>query len=184
MNIESNRMALITRFAEQVPDLGRTALMKYCYFLQTLRHVPLGYSFTLYSYGPFDSDVLSDLDAAEAINAVKTEVEYYSGGYGYRIEPAIGADNAKRRAADFLTRHERDINWVITQFRHLSAAQLELASTIVYSDREASLKAEDLTLKLLAKRVQDIKPHFPIEQILAMTNDLDGRAVLKSIKRI
>jgi hypothetical protein len=49
MNTESNRIALITRLVEKVPGLGRTALMKYCYFLQTLRRVPLGYSFTLYS---------------------------------------------------------------------------------------------------------------------------------------
>ena len=39
---------------------GRTALMKCLYFLQTVHRVPLGYHFGLYTYGPFDSDVLSD----------------------------------------------------------------------------------------------------------------------------
>jgi uncharacterized protein len=136
MNIESNRIGLITRFAEKVRGLGRTALMKYCYFLQTLRRVPLGNSFTLYSYGPFDSDVLADLDAAEAINGVRTEIEYYSEGYGYRIEPGTAAESAKRWAADFLTRYEPDIDWVISNFGTLNAAQLELSSTIVYSGRE------------------------------------------------
>jgi hypothetical protein len=82
MNIESNRIAVITRLAERSPGLGRTALMKYCYFVQTLRRVPLGYSFSLYSYGPFDSDVLADLDVTESMGGVKTEVVYHTGGYG------------------------------------------------------------------------------------------------------
>jgi hypothetical protein len=35
--------------------------MKCLYFLQTVRRVPLRYHFGLYTYGPFDSDVLIDL---------------------------------------------------------------------------------------------------------------------------
>ncbi len=95
MTIDANRIALIAQLAEITPNLGRTALMKYCYFLQTIRKVPLGYSFSLYSYGPFDSDVLSDLGSAEALGGVKTRVEYHPGGYGYRIEKGERTDAAK-----------------------------------------------------------------------------------------
>ena len=44
------RNALIAYLAEHSPSkwIGRTALMKYCYFLQVLRDVPHGYNFTLY----------------------------------------------------------------------------------------------------------------------------------------
>jgi uncharacterized protein YwgA len=41
--------------------LGRTALMKLAFLLQTVRGVPLGYHFRLYTYGPYDGDVLDDL---------------------------------------------------------------------------------------------------------------------------
>ena len=65
------RLALISTLAERTTGkpLGRTALIKLCFFLQTMRSVPLGYHFTLYSYGPFDPDVLADLNSAEALGA-------------------------------------------------------------------------------------------------------------------
>lgn len=181
MTIENNRIAVITSLAEKSTQLGRTALMKYCYFLQTLRRVPLGYSFSLYSYGPFDSDVLADLDAAESVGGVKTEVEYYTGGYGYRIEPGVRKEGVKRWGTEFLQRYEADINWVLEQFGSLNAAQLELASTIVYSDREAAIKREKLTAEQLAQRVRDVKPHFSVEQVMALLSDLTKRGLLKTV---
>ena len=59
---DKERLSLIPVLAESHPShhIGRTALMKYMYFLQTLRGVQLGYNFSMYSYGPFDADVLSD----------------------------------------------------------------------------------------------------------------------------
>jgi hypothetical protein len=182
MNIENNRIAVVTRLAEKCPNLGRTALMKYCYFLQTLRRVPLGYSFSLYSYGPFDSDVLADLDATEAVGGVKTNIVYYSGGYGYRIEPGERTDSAKRWGTEFLAKYEGDIDWVVAQFGSLGSARLELASTIVYSDREAASRSERLLPEQLARRVQDVKPHFSNAQILGLLMDLHGRALLKSVQ--
>ena len=181
MNIENNRIATITRLAEKAPNLGRTALMKYCYFLQILRRVPLGYSFSLYSYGPFDSDVLADLDATESVGGVKTNIVYYPGGYGYRIEPGDRTEGAKRWGTDFLEKYEGDIDWVLTQFGNLGSASLELASTIIYSDREGAARSEKLTPEQLGQRVHDLKPRFSNTQILGLLMDLRGRGLLKSV---
>jgi hypothetical protein len=181
MNIEKHRIAIIIRLSEKSPQLGRTALMKYCYFLQTLRRVPLGYSFSLHSYGPFDSDVLADLDAAEALGEVTSEIVYYSGGYGYRIGPGAQALGAKSWGADLLARHEADIDWVLAEFGNLNSAQLELTSTIVYADREAAGKSEHLTASELSQRVHDVKPHFSQAQILASLRDLQDRGFIRSV---
>ena len=67
-----DRIALIARLVARAPTrLGRTALMKCLFFLKVVKHVPLPYSFGLYTYGPFDSDVLDDLQYAEALGAVE-----------------------------------------------------------------------------------------------------------------
>ena len=63
----------------------------------------------------------------------------------------------------------------------MSAAELELASTIVYSDREAATRSEKLTSDQLSQRVRDVKPHFPEPRILALTEDLKKRGVLRSV---
>jgi len=181
MNIDQARIAVITQLAEKSGHLGRTALMKYCYFLQTLKRVPLGYAFSLYSYGPFDSNVLSDLDTAEALGAVKTHPVYYAGGYGYQIEAGQKAETAKRWGSEFLDTYGDRIDWVLAQFGSLNAAQLELASTIVYSDREAAKRFEKLSVEELARRVNDVKPHFSLSQIVNLTTDLRGRKLLASV---
>ena len=113
--LQDARLAVIAKLATLAPAgyLGRTALMKFCYLIQTVRHVPLGYRFTLYSYGPFDSDVLSDLGTAENLEAVKATVVQYSGGYGYRISKADRAEATIEAGIGLLESHTGDIDWVI-----------------------------------------------------------------------
>jgi len=177
------RLALIPVLAERHPagHIGRTALMKYMYFLQTLRSVPLGYSFSMYSYGPFDSDVLSDLSTAESLALVSSTPISFSGGYGYRISPASGAERAKRDAEEFLAAHREDVDWVVAEFGGLNSAELELASTIIYVDREfAEISLPDARAHLVSL-VNEIKPHFGIERIERSVDSLRQKGVLASI---
>jgi hypothetical protein len=149
-----NRLAVITSLAQNVDKLGRTALMKYCYFLQELRGVPLGYRFSLYSYGPFDSDVLADLDTAESLDGVKSSVVYFLGGYGYKIEPGVRAERLTELGSEFLASHQTDLKWLYNEFGGWSPGELELASTLIYSDRESQERGETLSLDQLAKARQ------------------------------
>src|ERR1035437_4130226 len=124
---DKERLSLIPVLAESHPShhIGRTALMKYMYFLQTLRGVPLGCNFSMYSYGPFDSDVLSDLSTAEAMNIVSSTQVSFAGGYGYRIQPAAGAVKIEQEAKDFLSRYKPDIDWILSEFGNLNSGELE-----------------------------------------------------------
>lgn len=178
------RLALIPLLAERAPagHIGRTALMKYMYFLQTVRGVPLGYNFSMYSYGPFDPDVLSDLSSAETLNIVETTSIEFAGGYGYRIKPGLKAENAKRYASRFLGEHERDINWLFEIFRSLNSAELEVTSTIVYVDREFA-KRRHASVPEIAARVNEIKPHFSRECVQGFVERLLDAEVLKSVPR-
>jgi len=54
--------------------IGRTALVKLIYLLQEKLNVPVGYDFSLYTYGPFAKEILDDLDYLSYLDAVKMEV--------------------------------------------------------------------------------------------------------------
>lgn len=179
---QEKRLALIPALAENSPQekMGRTALMKFMYFLQILRRVPLGYRFSLYSYGPFDSTVLYDLSVAESLGAVEVETVFYPGGYGYDIRAGEKAEWLKRRTRDFFQEHRGDVRWVTKHFGHRSSAQLELMSTLIYVDREAALKKKSLRLPALARQVQEIKPHFSEEQILEFAQQLSADKLLQA----
>ncbi len=181
MMIDIDRLAVITFLAETFENLGRTALMKYCYFLQVVRGVPLGYRFSLYSYGPFDSEVLADLDTAESMDGVKSSVVYFPGGYGYQIRPGARAEKLTKLGEQFLRAHREDLEWLRREFGGSSPADLELASTLIYSDREAEDDEEELTLGQLAKRVNELKPRYTLAKIEDLAKRLHASGFLNSI---
>lgn len=178
MTEQMTRVVVITALAEKTPQLGRTSLMKLCYFLQVLRRVPLGYRFSLYSYGPFDSDVLADLDSATAMGGLTCSVVSYFHTYGYKIEPGPKAQHIQARSSKFLDAHGAAIDWVVNKFGSMSASELELKSKLIYSDREAKTKKERISLSELRPRVHDVKPHFTIDQIRAAAGELVHQDVL------
>jgi hypothetical protein len=179
---QEKRLALIPALVENSShrQIGRTALMKYMYFLQILRQVPLGYRFTLYSYGPFDSTVLADLSVAESLHAVESRTVLYSGGYGYEISPGEKSKWLKHRAESFVAKHEKDIRWVMQKFGQFSSAQLELISTIIYVDREAAENHKNLATYALARKVHEIKPHFEETEIARFAASLLKEKLLQA----
>ena len=173
-----DRLAMIAYLAQNAPNkwIGRTALMKYMYFLQILKGVPLGYHFTLYSYGPFDSSVLHDLGSAEALGLVESALEAYPSGYGYRIESKIEADEVRELGGDLLSKNRDEVDWVLKEFGGSNVAELELESTIVFVEREASKGDTLFTVHDLVGQVRDVKPHFSrveIEQRVGRLQKLD-----------
>jgi uncharacterized protein YwgA len=168
-------VALVERSAGK--SLGRTAVMKLLYFLSTLRGVQLGYRFTLYSYGPFDSEVLQDLDYATNLGALTSKVVAHPGGYGYLIEPGPTANAAMSFDATFVASRQEDLAWVLNEFGRLGAADLELASTIIYIDRQSSVQDIDG----LASSVNAVKPHFSVDRIRDRIQTFSERGWLQSI---
>jgi uncharacterized protein YwgA len=177
-----DRITLIGVLCREAPkgSLNRTAVMKCAYFLQTLRAVPLGYDFTLYSYGPYDKDVLDDLDYAEVLGVVESERVEYPGGYGYRIQATSRLESAKECSSEFLSAHEESIQWVLSQFGGMGSADLELAGTVIFVDRESPSRSQ--TLQDLARRVREVKPHFTEDQVLARARCLQEMTLLRSVQ--
>ena len=142
--------------------LGRTAIVKCEFFLQILRGVPLRYDFTLYSYGPFDSSVLTDLAYGNDIGVLSESLVPYRRGYGYEIRVGESADEIVRRARGFLEDHRDAISYVGKRFGSLGAADLELESTLIYLDREANAAGQSASSAGIAERLVRIKPRFTL----------------------
>src|SRR5262249_30687971 len=129
------RRAVIVALAGRLNDrLGRTGLMKLIYFLQTLRGAPLGYSFRLYTYGPYDGQVLEDLGITQSLRGVRTREFQWPGGAGYLISEGEATESILARARTEIAGINDDLDWVVNEFGNRSASDLELASTIVYID--------------------------------------------------
>ena len=181
--IYENRVATLARFALGVLNqtLGRTQMMKLFYFLQELKGVPLGYDFRLYTYGPYESEVLSDLSSACGRGAVTENAIQYGRGYGYAITPAQHAEKLSARLASDHPDTARLADEVVRDFGSFSAGELELRSTIFYVDREAIDSASTFLKQDIADRVHQIKPHFTVATILECIRDMVTKRQLQSI---
>lgn len=177
------RLAVIAALVRRSKgNMGRTALMKFLYFLQTIKHVPLGYTFRLYTYGPYDAQVLEDLKFAELTDAVKSVVIHYPGGYGYEITPSDHTDIVIDPVRDELAVHEAALDWVVREFGLRSAIDLEMAGTIVYVDRMSQIIGERLSLSDIATRVRSIKPRLDLVRIETEAKNLLTKGLLTAVR--
>jgi hypothetical protein len=178
INNKLESVALIAHLIGRAPTkLGRTALMKCLFFLKILRHVPMPYSFGLYTYGPFDSDVLDDLQYAEALGAVEGTLVEYARARGYEYQRGPKLEELEKQAQDFLKRHQESIDWVLEEFGRRSAINLEMASTLVFIDRVSKRR---VTIADLARKVHEVKPHLAIDTIETEARNLKEKGLLQA----
>jgi hypothetical protein len=161
------RIAILARMVKSAPSkcLGRTQVMKLFYFLQEMKGISLGYDFRLFNYGPFDSEVLSDLASACVLGTVVEDTVLYPSGYGYAIKPGPQADRFEAALATQIETFEPLVDLVVQEFGAFTASELELRSTVFFVGREFEGCGQKVTADQITERVQRIKPHFDSDTI-------------------
>ena len=177
------RLATISSIVNEAAPhpLGRTAVMKLVYFLQTLKGLPLGYNFRIYTYGPYDSQVLEDLKVAEIKSAVKSSVVEYGKGTGYAITPGSEADSITSRSSS-LNSYHKDIASIIADFGRRSALDLEMASTIVFVDRTEASSGRHVNICEVAQKVREMKPRLDLSRIVKEAQSLKKKGYVEAIE--
>lgn len=171
------RVATIAALAKAHPGFGRTALMKLAYFLQTLHGVPLGYKFRLYTYGPYDGQVLEDLKIAEHAGAVRTQQVATPVGMGYSIQPSgNGIGDALELAP-----YRPAITAVAVEYAGRSALDLEMASTILFVDRAAEEEGRKVSKQEVARQVKELKPRLDERRISQEAETMRQRGYLQAV---
>jgi uncharacterized protein YwgA len=179
-NFPWHQYATIAELAERLerksPQFGKTALQKMIYLLQTLFNVDCGYSYTLYHYGPYAADLLTDLDSAQDLGGVKIEELER----GIRILPGDKIQDLRSRAKAFLEKSDEGIEKVAEEFGARTAKELELIATIVYADRETKTDGTGYSRQDFIKLIQGIKPGFTRTEIETSVQELESKSYIKS----
>jgi len=178
-----NRLGIIAEIASRFHDndlrLGKTALQKMVYMLQEVSGVNVGYEFSLYTYGPFDSQLLQDLDFVETLKGVS--VETVSEGYGgVNITVADETDDLRERS-ELLTnpRIRETLDRIVTDFGQCSAKELELRSTILFIVHDARRRGEPLQEDQTVSLVHEIKPYFDGATIATAFDELETKGYIQ-----
>lgn len=150
------RLKVLQGLAFRNSGIGKTAIMKCVFFLQTIYNVPLGYRFEIYTYGPFSSEVMEELDYARQLGYIEIHWTFYpSGMQGYSI-------SAKTRES---TNYDDELDKVIDTFGSKSARELELLSTVLFIRNNHDINKWSVSKDSICSEVQEIKPRFSREEI-------------------
>jgi hypothetical protein len=179
IDIPWHRYGLIAELAARLegksPRFSKTVLEKMVYLLQELHGVPVGYDFSFYTYGPFSSGLLSDLDYVESFGGVSVA---YSGFGVYVIAPGPKNESLKRKANEFLSKADRVLTSVVEEFGQLSAKDLDLRATIIFVDRDVRKMDRVFTKDGIVQLIREIKPHFSEQAVRDALAELAGRGYL------
>lgn len=175
-----NRYALIAELAKRMdsvsPQFGKTALLKHIFFLGGIYNIDCGYDFRLYSYGPFDAQLLSDLDLVEHWGCVSVRRVNDTLG-GYRIYPTDEVDSIRDKAVGFLeeSRTKQALDDLVRTYGTMTARDLELRATTVYVAKNLWAKNESPTQETICQLVGQIKPKFSAQEIESAVMELNDR---------
>ena len=169
-------LELAGRLEGQSPQFGKTAFMKMAYLLQELYEVPLGYRFSLYTYGPYSPEVLADLEYANLRKQV--EVEYLGDRQGgFRITPGevVSGSNFQNEP---IAKYSQVLDDLVEHFGSFNARELELRTTSIFLwKRIRPSKPENLGT--LIEAVLQLKPHFSKMAVRSAINDLVNDGIIQ-----
>lgn len=173
------RYALISELALRYErnnkvQFGKTVLQKVIFILQEIYKIPLGYDFSLYTYGPYTSEVFQDLDAVESLEGV--QVRSIETGYGgYEIIPGSGKGNTiiRSKGKAYLESDplKTTLDSLIKDFGGFTARDLELRATLIFIDRDLKGTSQH-TMDNLAALLHEIKPKFPLHEIKQVIEEM------------
>jgi uncharacterized protein YwgA len=136
--------------------LGRTALQKIMYFLQVFG-VPMRYRFDVHHYGPFCSQILSDVDwltVTDVIHDNSSAPDRYS---NYRI--ANDGEALIDEFSNALNSYRETVHDIVSALAPWDPDRLELLSTLHYAYRELSVSLQrSPRRKELISRFCEFKP--------------------------
>lgn len=147
--------------------VGKTALQKLLYILQYGYGTQLGYRFDLYTYGPYSSEVMGDIDYANATDLLSVQ---YDGDKGYSISLGAEASQIDELRENIRAESEDKLTLLLDRFGNLRAADLELRATILYviKDRKTGEDDDDE----IARITRGLKPKFSDEEVRAGIMDI------------
>lgn len=161
MNL-SNRKNVIIKMLQENPGMGKTAVMKTMYMLQQVKHIDLGYEFSIYTYGPYNADVMEDIDELVSDGFLSSNIYFYKDYIGYTLSTT---DSGVRAVSNLKDKDIVALEEILDFVKGKSAKELELYSTIIYVEDWYLKNEKANNVDAIINKVHELKPHFSTKAI-------------------
>lgn len=153
----THEKSIILNIIDQNPKMGKTAVMKVVFMLQQVKKLNMGYDFSIYTYGPYSSDVTDDVDELISDGLITSTMYPYQNYIGYEL-------NISSEGKSVIQALQQDeqvaIKDVLDFVDGKNAKELELYSTIIYVDDLYTKNGWPNEEGGIVSKVHEIKPHF------------------------
>ena len=153
--------------------------MSMVYLLQEACRAPLGYRFTLYTYGPYSPEVEMDLMAAKEHGHVL--LQHNPGDNWHQILPGPDVHRGTEQITGDWSPHMAAVRTAIRAFGHLTSSQANLRASTHYIANTHNLPAP--SEQDLAAALHELKPQIDRQEIRDALNHLRTMGVLHNAKR-
>ncbi len=144
---------------------GETMIQKSVFFMQELLHVPLGFDFQLYIYGPFSFELqrhLASMMADDMIEVCPTQ-------YGATFEPGDHLAYLEKHAAPVIASHRHAVDFVLKNLAGHGVKHLERLATALHF----TVTIDDSSMESRAAKIREVKPHITAEEARKAVEDVD-----------
>ena len=177
MNLKYEKSVLLN-VLQQNPNIGKTALMKAAFMLQQVKKLNLDYNFSIYTYGPYSSEVTEDVDDLVFKQLAISTIYHQNSYVGYELNVS---DEGNAYAERLDQNSKTAIAEIVGFIKGKSAKDLELYATVIYIDRlYAKNNSWEKHSNSIVEKVHEIKPHFKKDIIGSAFNMLKESGYLAS----
>jgi uncharacterized protein YwgA len=144
---------------------GETMVQKSVFVMQALLHVPLGFDFQLYIYGPFSFELqhhLGSMMADDMIAVQPTE-------YGATFEPGEQVRYLENHTAKTIATHRSAVEFVVKHLAGRGVKQLERLATALYF----TVTTDDPSVEGRAIKIREVKPHITADEAVKAVEEVD-----------
>lgn len=156
MNL-SDRKNVIIKMLQVHPGMGKTAVMKTIFMLQQVKHIDLGYEFSIYTYGPYNADVMEDIDELVSDGFLSSNAYLYKDYIGYKLS---ATDSGAKAVQNLKDEDATALKEILNFVKGKNAKELELYSTIIYVEDWYLKNEKTNNMDAIIKKVHELKPHF------------------------
>lgn len=165
------KFAIIAYIAKANMDkgaLGKKALQKLMHLSHELRNVPVGYSFKLYTYGPFSRELAGDIDLLDSMGLIS--VHFDASRNGYEIKAVEKSQEILSKNEAFVSSVKDDLDFILERFGGRLAKELELSSMITFILKN---KLTDVNNdEAVVDKFLEIKPHYQRSEVLTGLSEI------------
>lgn len=161
---DKSKQALVTYVVNFVADekpIGKKALQKFVHILGDVANLETGFTFSIYTYGPFSRSLAAEIDTLDSLKAIS--VLYDDSNGSFEISPGENSQLVIDSGSEIIGQYKESMDHILASLKGKTAWDLELYSTLTFLVKHVENMNAD---EQVVDKLLSLKPKYSREKVL------------------